>query len=74
MSSLKRLFPILKIECTDNEYLRGRAILTPKNKHILAINNEILKKLPTEENLQSSVLMKMYQTTDFNMVKKILII
>ena len=46
---IEEAFPDFKNRCTDNEYLRGRAILTPKNKHVLAINNEILKKLPTEE-------------------------
>ena len=46
---INEAFPNFQHECTNNDYLRGRAILTPLNKHVLTINNEILKKLPTKE-------------------------
>ena len=46
---IEEAFPKLNVKCNDDDYLRGRAILTPKNVDALKINNEILKKLPSPD-------------------------
>ena len=47
---INEAFPNFTMNCENDDFLKGRAILTPKNVDVLQINNQILKKLPTEEN------------------------
>ena len=43
---INEAFPNIATQCESDEYLKGRAILTPLNATAQQINNEILKQLP----------------------------
>ena len=65
-------FPDLHGQCTDQDYLKGRAILTPLNKDAQAINNEILKRLPGMDSRPILAVDENRTDTNFNYGEEVL--
>jgi hypothetical protein len=51
---IKHVFPDLKGNCTSSEYMRERAILSTRNKHVDAMNDRMIKQFPREEQVYFS--------------------